>query len=311
MIWDWPPVLAQVSTWEDGLAAALKELINRGHEVNVYMPGDAVQIIEHPYFTITVIPDIPSQIEVDKPDVVLIWGDMTRPNARKIIELNIPMALCFAGGDVLGENLTLFDHVFIESQVYAEALDEAGYTNFSIAFGANTELFTPIQQNKQFDTIFPATFAAWKRHNLYASATKGLRALACGYIYHDHEQECWQDCLKSGVTILPHTSARVLKYLYAASRVCVIPSRSDGGSQRTVLEAMAMNLPIVTCDSNKYDWAGDLIYRAEPNPESIRGYIDALLDGEQSINTRDWVLNNMSHIQYADALEKGLRQIVS
>jgi glycosyltransferase involved in cell wall biosynthesis len=310
-VWDWPPVLSQVSTWEDGLAAAIKYLGIK-HEVQVFMPGDAFNIIHHPFFDIFVSEDLMASVAMYNPDVILMWGDMTRPNAVPLAELSKPTAICFAGGEADSYNTPLFDHIFVESKVYKEKLNAAGYNNVSIAFGTNTDLFAPIQQNKQFDTIFPATFAAWKRHDLYAHATMGLRSLAVGYIYRDHEQECWEECLKLGTTILPHVSAQVLHHLYAASRVCVIPSLSSGGSQRTVLEAMAMNLPLIITDSDKYDYAHDSgqVFVAEPTVESIRGHIDALLDGEHEVNTRDYVLENWSHITYAEALEDGLKQII-
>jgi len=309
-VWDWPPVLSQVSTWEDGLAAAIRELQTR-HEIQVVMPGDE-HVIKHSYFDITVVPDVSKAVFGFDPDVILVWGDMTRPNTPSLVELGKPIAVCFAGGETDSYNTPLYDHIFVESQIYKEKLNAAGYNNVSIAFGTNTDLFRPIEQNKQFDTIFPATFAAWKRHDLFAHATMGLRSLAVGYIYKDHEQECWEECLKLGTTILPHVSAQVLKYLYATSRICVIPSMSSGGSQRTVLEAMAMNLPLIITDSDKYDYAHESgkVFVAEPTAESIRGYIDAILDGEHEINTRDYVLENWSHLRYAEALEKGLEEIL-
>jgi glycosyltransferase involved in cell wall biosynthesis len=133
-----------------------------------------------------------------------------------------------------------------------------------------------------------------------------MKALAVGYMYEDHEQECWQECLRMGVTVLPHASAQVLHRLYAASKVCVITSMSSGGSQRTVLEAMAMNLPLVVTDSDKFDYLTDECFRVEPEAEAIRGAVKALLDGERTINTRQHVLDNWSHLVYADKLEAGL-----
>lgn len=308
-VWDWPPTEPQVITWEDGLMAALVELRKRGHDVQVYMPGTSNYWIDHSHFRVQVCQDLVAVIGEQKPNVILHWADMTRPNAIPLYELGIPMAICFAGGEVDNYNTPYFEHIFVESEIYKEKLNNAGHNNVSIAFGTNTDLFSPIHQVKTFDTIFPATFAAWKRHDLYSHATTDLTSLACGYIYTDHEQECWQVCLDNGVTVLPHVSAPVLRYLYAASRVCVIPSRSDGGSQRTVLEAMAMNLPVVVCDSDKFDFAGDYITRVEPTIEALtEGINDSLKI--TNINTREYVLDNWSHIQYADALEKGLNEII-
>jgi glycosyltransferase involved in cell wall biosynthesis len=306
-VWDWEPEYYQSVTWEDGLAAALRELINRGHEVQILCAGNLDSFIGHPYFQIIETSNVTGLVKLFKPDVILHWGDTTRPNAAPTAALGIPMALCFAGGEMNGGSERYFQHIFVESEVYKPGFIRKGIP-VSTAFGTNTELFKPMpEQPKYFDTIFPATFALWKRHELYAQATKGLRSLACGYMYTDHEQECWQICLDNGVMVLPHVSAQSLRHLYAASKVCVIPSRSDGGSQRTVLEAMAMNLPVIVADSDKYDFAEGKVFQAEPYIQDIRTMINMALGSE--VSTRDYIVANWSERNYADALEKGLESI--
>ena len=300
VVWDWKPNFWQSYTWQDGLAAALVELRKRGHEVRVY--ADTDQVIPNPMNTIEPI----GSMDKDWCDVFLHWADMTRPNAEVNFQTGKPMAICFAGGDPLTEQTELFNHIFVESQVYYELLNSKGYP-VSIAFGTNTDLFKPVQQAKTFDTIFPATFAAWKRHDLFAKATEGLRACAVGFMYDTHEQECWQVCVDSGVLVLPHVSAEVLHRLYAASRSVLITSKSEGGSQRTVLEALAMNIPCIVTDSNKFDYEGTI--RTLPNIESIRAILDGL-EFYEDINTRDYILDTWSHIQYADNIEKGLKDIL-
>lgn len=315
-LWDWEPDYYQALTWQDGLAAAIKELMKRGHVIQVITCRKSAEsgmqdfVIKNPLFEINAWQpaSITKYIQAWKPAVILHWADMTRPSAKRLIETNIPQAICFAGGDPISYNTDIFAHIFVESQVYEDEFREKGYP-VSRAFGTNTSLFKPVEQAKSFDTIFPATFATWKRHSLYGEAVRGLRALACGYMYTNHEQECWQDCVKQGVTILPHVSAETLKYLYAASRVCVVPTMSMGGSQRTVLEAMAMNLPLVITDSDRFDFARGRVFEAEPDPENIRQMIGLALDSE--VNTRDYVVEQWSEFTYADALEEGLLKLLS
>lgn len=299
-LWDWKPNYWQSYTWQDGLAAALVELRNRGHEVRVY--ADTDQVIPNPLNTIEPI----ETMDKNWCDVFLHWADMTRPNAEVNFETGKPMAICFAGGEVITAQTELFNHIFVESKVYYDKLKESDYP-VSIAFGTNTDLFKPVQQNIMFDAIFPATFAAWKRHDLFAKATAGYRALAVGYMYDTHEQECWQVCLDNGCMVIPHVSAEVLHRLYAASRSVLITSKSEGGSQRTVLEALAMNIPCFVTDSNKFDY--DMTIRLKPDIEEIRGALQNL-DMFQGVDTRSYVLDTWSHIQYADNLEKGLKSIV-
>src|SRR6266850_2636232 len=309
-IWDWEIVPSQAITWEDGLARAI-QILGEKYDVRVYTIGKMTYDFPHPYFNIRVCTNEShmSDLKDFSPDALLFWGDTTRPNAEPASKLGIPMALCFAGGETNGGTAQYFQYIFVESEVYKPGFMKRGIP-VSTAFGTNTELFRPVKdQSKLFDTIFPATFAIWKRHELYAEATKGLCSLACGYMYDTHEQECWQVCLDNGVTILPHVSAQTLRYLYAASKVCVIPSRSDGGSQRTVLEAMAMNIPLVVTDSDKFDYTEGRSYVAEPNVVDLGVRIDEALASYSECNTRDYVLQNWSEYNYADALEKGLLSI--
>lgn len=309
-VWDWPPVITQVATWEDGLAAAVKELSTR-HEVLVCMPDTHSYLIRHPYFDIVVSDDLVEIATTFGPDVILHWADMTRANAKPLSKLGIPMAICFAGGDIDGPNTPLFQHIFVESGVYLDKAQNTGWST-SMAFGTNTDLFTPIpEQAKVFDALMVGTFALWKRHDLFAKATKGLIACAVGYMYKDsYEAGCYEVCEAAGNLVLPHLSHQAVARLMAASRCVIVPSNSMGGSQRTVLEAMAMNIPLIVTDSDKYDFAAEKFFRAEPTAEGIKGYLAAILDGEYEANTRDFVLQNWSHICYADALEEGLQAII-
>lgn len=306
-LWDWYNNSYQTITWKDGLAAALRELIKRGHEVKVITCGNDM-VIDHEYFPITVTSNVIDTVDLFHPDVILHWGDFTRPHAKPLSELGIPMAICFAGGEPINDNTPYFKHIFVESKVYLDRLNDEGYDNVSIAFGTNTELFTPFDNVKQFDVIFPATFALWKRHGLYAQSVQGMRSLAVGYMYADHEQECWKDCIRYGVTILPHVSAETLRYLYASSKSCVVTSESGGGSQRTVLEAMAMNVPLVVTDSDKFDYITDEVEKVEPTKEAIREATEKQIC--MIVNTREHVLNNWSERNYADELEKRLNSII-
>lgn len=311
-VWDWPVVDHQTIGWEDGLAAAIKVISNQGHHIEVFCPGEISREINHPYFQVHLRKHLDIAAEQFEPDVILMWGDCTRPNAEVLSKLGIPMALCFAGGNQFGDTVDYFDHLFVESDIYLQNYLNKGY-DASIAFGTNTELFKPMpSQPKMFDTIFPATFAHWKRHGLYSEAVKGLKSLAVGLIQPNGiDESAWRDCQARGTVILPHVTADVLRYLYGASRVCVVTSESIGGSQRTVLEAMAMNIPLIITDSDKFDWArGHGVFEAEPRVEEIRGFIDAILDGDHEVNTRDYIVENWSERNYANALIEGLEKIV-
>lgn len=305
-LWDWKPTFEQTITWKDGLAAALK-LLGERHDLQILVPGDYDTIVEHPYFQINVVTDVVAATKAFEPDVILHWADMTRPHAIEHAQLGIPMALLFAGGEIFHDNTELFDHIFVESQVYLDRLLGRDYSA-SIAFGTNTGLFKPIpEQAKIFDALAVGTFAIWKRHNLFAEATKDMLAAACGFMYQDNwESECYEVCEKAGNLVLPHLSAEALHRMYAASKVVVLPARSDGGSQRSVLESLAMNIPTIVTDSDKFDYEG--VIRVEPDATAIREAIEQWHKAT-STNTRQYVLDNWSHVVYADKIEKELLRL--
>lgn len=314
--WDWQNEPMQLYGWQDGIAKMIFELGKKA-EVKVYTQVYRIEketVFNNGLFDIFAYKDytqMQEQIDSDKPDVVLFWADQTRPAITYLTE-RYPSGILFAGGEPILENTSRFGVIFTESAVYTERLQVAGF-NVVQAFGTNTELFRPKQQPKIFDALFPACFADWKRHGLFAEAVKGMKAMACGW-FQAHEPWCYEACQKAGVLTLPNVTSNLLPDFYNSSKVILITSDSSGGSQRTVLEAMSCNVPcIVMSDSDKtseymreagYEW---LI--CAPDAQSIRNKMKEI-EGK-AVNTRDWILQNYSEFTYADKVYKGLCQLLA
>ncbi len=319
-VWDWDNDLEQFATWNDGLSAALYELRKRGHDMSfhTYLKNNDRGVLTSaeglPFQAHGTIGDCVAAVDKHQPDVILQWGDMTRPTARSLSKLKKPTALCFAGGEPFGQNYGLFDHIFVESRAYLDRFQSRG-ASVSMAFGTNTRLFLPNPESKvSYDVFFPATYAAWKRHDLFAEAMSGYRAITSGFKYVSHETFCWEVPLRAGLLVLSHTSAKATRDLYDHAGCVVVTSRADGGSQRTVLEALAMNKPtIVMNDSDKTteyirglgreDWI------VEPSVHAIRKAVDSALSSGP-VDTRSYVLANWSEHNYAENLEAGLSKIL-
>jgi glycosyltransferase involved in cell wall biosynthesis len=270
----------------------------------MFCPGDG-SIIPNPYIPIHTVENVPYQIAQFKPDAILVWADGTRPNIQPLQASGIPVYLLFTGGDCNLPSFAGFKHIFVENTSYLDVFKSKGYST-SIAFGTNTDLYQPIpDQPKVIDILFPATFALWKRHKLFAEAVGPLPGvkIACGFIQPELESECWQDCQKAGIAVLPHVSGKALHRLYAASKCVCITSMSIGGSQRTVLEAMAMNIPLVVNGQSEktteYLKDGGFGIIVDPTADAIREGIAQI----KPVNTRDYVLSKWSHGCYAKAIE--------
>ena len=307
-VWDWENPWLQMLTWKDGLARVI-QLLSEEFDVRVYSIGEGV--FKHDYFPIYLQPTpkkLADSILEWKPDKILVWGDFTRPTIPFLGESGIPMAICMAGG-TYRNYAHLFQLVFVESQSYYDDLKREGF-NVRLAFGTNTKLYRPIKQTKIWDAIFPATFATWKRHKLFADAL-GEKGMTCGWMYKVREADCWKGCQEKGVTVLPHVSANVLAYLYNASRTCVVTSNDSGGSQRTVLEAMSCGIsPVVMSDSDKtseYVLKSGFGKVVSPNVEDIRSAIDDLKKNPQDPQVGiNYIKLNYSEYIYFKQLKEGL-----
>lgn len=291
--------------WKDGLAAALRHL-SILHTVGVY--ADIHEPLPHDYFDIDPIYRL--DYAAKYADVICVWGDMTRPHIRELAGHGKPMVNMFAGGELFTENTDIFDHIFVESQVYLDQFLERGYSA-SLAFGTNTEIFKPIEkQEKVFDVFFPGAYAAWKRHKLLAETCDPEFLVCTAGVSQEIEKECYEDMQEAGALVLPFVGPEALNVLYNSARTVVVPSHSEGGSQRTVLEAMACNVPVIATDSDKFDAMEDHGYTANPDPESLFDAIDITL-GEAPEDTRSYIEREWSHITYANKIEKELCRLVS
>ena len=294
---------------KDGFLKALHILRERDGWDTVFIKKSSPGSFDHAYVQFKYVEDVKQGILDEKPDAILFFQDLSRPILGEFEDSKIPIALALVGG-TFKDYIHVPDIIFVESQVYLDSL-KGDAKKVVKAFGTNTEIFYPTKQPKIFDAVFPATFASWKRHNLFAEAM-GEKGLACGW-FQPNEPQCWQICQEKGTAILHHQNAESVNLLYNMSRTCVITSNAQGGSQRTVLEAMACNIPvIVMSDSDKTTefvrevGIGGIV---EPDANKIREEVVAWVGVGGSVNTRDFIMENYSAEIYATKLKEGIESI--
>jgi len=250
--------------WRDGLWEAIRLIKNTGG-LEVYPVNLHNQVF----------PDL-------KFDFVLVWGALGSEQVGLVKALPGKKGVCVAGGPVQHPAVHAFDVVFVETPWHVREFRKIG-VNAKLAFGTNTQLFRPIKQVKVWDRIYPAAFALWKRHDLFCA--KDGKKLAVGYIQpHDHEAECWQKCLDTGVTVLPMVTPEVLVWLYNASRIVTITSDISGGGERAVLEGLACGLEVeVEPDNEKLV---ELLAEQKKHLSTAHDYANALLEGIKNANKK-------------------------
>lgn len=293
-VWDFSVEPLQLYGWADGLSMALRILAEKyDYTVKVFASDDPNVIYQ--------------DIENFMPDQILCWGSLDRPSFAGIRQFNKPTALCFAGGPTRNPQSISFDLIFVENDMYVKEFEQQDI-NVMKAFGTNDHLFKPMALPKKWDTIYTATFARWKRHNIYAEAIKD-KGLAVGKI-QPHEMDCYEVCVDNGLTVMPEVPYHVMPFLYNQSKVSVVTAL--WGGQRNILESMTCNMPVIVMSDAKTNT--EIVEEAQygiiadPNVESLKEAINKALtdkhpDGQKIVQAK------YSAELYADRLHQGLSSI--
>lgn len=262
----------------DGLKAAMN-LIGQKHQVDWFLQGD----------------------EPDKSyDWILPWGVGSLPFNNTIEKFKGRKALICAGHPQDTANFDKFEAIFVESPQVYEQIRAKGYRTI-LAFGTDTDFFKPRDEKKMFDAFFPATFSPWKRQSLFAHAVKD-RGMACGFVQPDGGPEllaCEENNTYTMTGLIP---TRLVSQMYNMTNSVVITAWH--GSERTALEAMASNVPLVVTKDNDLTCSLLTDECIKVDPSNVRkGFLEAL---GRKVNTREHILENYSHVKYAQKLLKVL-----
>lgn len=296
--------LANWYSWCDGLYGAMAKL-GETHKVQIYGYSDQTAFIKRDNLEINVFENEQSfrfRLDGFKPSVVFGWGTSFH-NWNEIERLTTPKKriLLYAGGPIDKTNaFRHFDHVVVENESDKEKFEDG---RVSVAFGTNTDVFKPMQLNKLYPSFYPAAFALYKRHNLWSeSVPEG--SLAVGHM-QDHETECFETCIEKTHLVLPAVEMTTIPYLYNQSKATVLTAENMGGCQRSALESMACNVPVlVTSDSKASEFEG--VWSAPADRDNLReAYLAMVTSFElEPVDLRnEYIVGKYDHIEYAKKLE--------
>lgn len=277
VIWPWKGAKQFKPQIKDGLISALNDIVAKKHQVDWFLEDD-----EPP---------------VGKYDWIMPWGVAGIPFNNTIEKYKCKKALFCAGHADDTANLKKFDVVFVESPLIYKQLRPYCW-NIELAFGVNTDEYKPLDVPKMIDAVYPATFSGWKRQQLFAEALKH-RGLVFGVMQPDGAKY-YQHCYYSGtMTLAGLMPQQLMAFMYNVSRTCVITSWH--GSERTALEALACNLPVVVTNDNALTCSllpKEGAITCDPKPYYIKEAFEKALTFT-NLKNREYVLANWTHRHYA------------
>ena len=293
--------LANWASWCDGLYGAL-DILGKEFNIRVFGYSNTPAVIKKDNIEIQ-LADNPSSLKywlrAFNPKLIFGWGVSYDP-WKEIKDFEGKKVLLYAGGppdkDKADKN---FDAVVVENESDKEHFD----TEY-VAFGTNTDYFKPMELEKYFPAIYPAAFAAYKRHDLWAKVVPP-GSLAIGHI-QTHEIECYETVVRGGHIALPQISMDTIPHFYNQSIATVLTPTRMGGCQRAALESMACNIPVLTTlDSKASEFDG--VWGAPPiASELAQAYMVMVVGFTQNpVNLREkYIIGKYDQHTYADKLRK-------
>jgi glycosyltransferase involved in cell wall biosynthesis len=248
--------------------------------------------------------------DIPEDSVVLYWeapctiNGSNKQHYERVHNLPNKKILLFAGGPMEPQWVENFDMVVVESKINAEECDKLGIPN-TTAFGVNTDIFKPLDEEKKWLASAHGTCASWKRQWLLCQAL-GEEACVFG-ARQATDSRPFDECEKCNSTVIDEVPYNEAVKLLNQSWVSVNCADFWGGGQRATLEAMACDIPVVVMkDSPKNrefveeSGVGAVV---DPQPERIK---EAVADLQGLSAGREYVMSKWTPRHYADNLEKAI-----
>ena len=288
-VWEFQDANKFLPFWNDGYKAAL-DIVGRKHRLDWFVgPIENLKVPKNKY------------------DVILYWGSSTDKFHEELIGRPERKLWMYPGGGINMELPKHYNVVFTEDKVYEEQLKTTGTRTIRVT-GTNTTLFKPEHRKKLFGAIFPGTFSMWKRQDIFAEAMR-QEGLCVGTVQPDGRELVQMADGFGTKLIIGYLPAELLVDLYNMSEVVILPVAH--GSQRTLLEALGMNISCVV--GNHFKPLVDLAEEiggckiVDPTPLEIRR---AFLEVRGTIiNTRPYVIKHYGEEQFAEKLLRGIEDI--
>jgi hypothetical protein len=271
VIWNFGKAKEIFPNWRDGHRAAIEEIAKK-YSVNWFLEDEYKDIRDK------------------DSDFLLFWTDANDDIVKYFDKFEARKGVIITSDNGLPGNIAKYDVVYCESKPVLEKIKSYGVKAI-LGMGTDTDFYHPREREKDIEYFYPATFSPWKRQSEIAYL--GNKLTCIGTVQPDGWNE-HRACIENGVNVeVGYFPAETIRDYYERSKKVIIPAVH--GSERTVLEAMSMNV-----------WPEVVNSHINVRTASyVEEYVGAKKK-DKSLTPRDFIVKNYSHKVYAKALLKGI-----
>lgn len=143
------------------------------------------------------------------------------------------------------QELKIYDILFYETKWYYNYAKLNRHPNAYHAFGIDTEIMKPSEEEKEYDVIFVGNLCNYKRPLMLLNLPG--KKVCLGF---KTDKLIMKKLSDNNVEIIEFIEYSKLSKYYNKSKMCYIPTTLHGGGERAVLEARSCGIPVKIEDDN-------------------------------------------------------------
>lgn len=222
------------SNWEDGFTKAVDVL---GEDYNITW--------------VNLEDNKPDSNYLNSFDFIIVkscWNWIVDKYIRSLKNLSVPRGIAISCSLKPKKSWAWFyDVLWYETEWYRKEIDF--HPNKFLAFGINSDVFKPLNLNKEYDVLGIGAITKYKRFNKF-NTIEGKKKIIIGSTKNSDFNEV-NKTLNNDIKIIDYLSQQELAEFINKSKLVYIPSETNGGGERAVLEAMSCGVPVKVEDDNQ------------------------------------------------------------
>lgn len=225
--------LEKYKNWEDGFTKAI-DLLKEDYNISWINLADTK----------------PSSTELNEYDFLIVkscWNWIVDNYIRSLKNLTVARGIAISCSlKPKKEWAWFYDVLWFETEWYRKLI--SFHPNKFLAFGINSDVFKPLNLEKEIDVLGIGAITSYKRFDKFNTLNKDKIVIIGSTKNSDYEEVSKK--LNDNIEIIEYLSQDELAKYINKSRLVYIPSEINGGGERAVLESLSCGVKVKIEDDN-------------------------------------------------------------